>query len=249
MVTVSDTAADAGPITEPPGDNLLVPRHIAIIMDGNGRWAQKRHLPRLFGHRRGVQNMHRIVHACVDLGVPMLTLYAFSTENWARPTDEVEGLMEIFANASERETQDLHANGVRIRHIGSLENVRQSLQEAIRRAVDLTRDNARLDLNVAFNYGGRADVVNAVRRIVAAGVPVESIDEDLISANLYTAGIPDPDLVIRTAGEMRLSNFLIWQAAYSEYYSTPKLWPDFGESDLTEAVDAYAARRRKFGRL
>jgi undecaprenyl diphosphate synthase len=226
-----------------------LPQHIAIVMDGNGRWAQQRHLPRLMGHRAGVQNLHRIVRACTNMGIPMLTVYAFSTENWGRPSDEVEGLMEIFADASERETRNLHRNGVRICHIGSLENVPPAQKRAIQRAVELTRNNDRLQLNVAFNYGGRADIVQAVRRIVAAGIPPEQIDESVISAHLYTAGLPDPDLIIRTAGEMRLSNFLIWQASYSEYYCSPKMWPDFGEEDLRDALETYASRRRKFGRL
>jgi undecaprenyl diphosphate synthase len=193
--------------------------------------------------------MHRIVHACVDVDIPMLTLYAFSTENWGRPIEEVEGLMEIFADASERETRNLHRNGVRIRHIGSMENVPLAQARSISRAVELTKDNQRLQMNVAFNYGGRAEVVKAVREIVAEGVPAEEIDEDTINRHLYTAGMPDPDLVIRTAGEMRLSNFLIWQASYSEYYFSSKMWPDFGEEDFRDALGAYSMRRRKFGKL
>ncbi len=228
---------------------LTVPRHIAIIMDGNGRWAQRRHLPRVAGHRAGMRNIHRIVRACVDLGVEMLTVYAFSTENWGRPRDEVSGLMALFAEASERETRNLHRNGVRVCHVGTMEGVSPHLMNAIGRAVELTKDNNRLTLNVAFNYGGRAEIVDAVRRIVSDGVPAESIDEATISRYLYTSQIPDPDLMIRTAGEMRLSNFLIWQSAYSEYYATPTYWPDFGESDLLAAVEAYGCRRRTFGKL
>ncbi|HEV3312297.1 MAG TPA: polyprenyl diphosphate synthase [Chloroflexota bacterium] len=224
-------------------------RHVAIIMDGNGRWAQSRHLPRLAGHRAGVRNMHRIVRAAADMGIPMLTLYAFSTENWDRPTEEVEGLMEIFADAAERETRSLHKNGVCIKHIGSLENVPLAQRRAIERAVEITKDNHRLQMNVAFNYGGRAEVVNAVKSIVEAGTPAGDISETTITEHLYTWGMPDPDLVIRTAGEMRLSNFLIWQASYSEYYFSQKMWPDFGEDDFRAALQAYAARRRKFGRL
>lgn len=225
------------------------PSHIAIIMDGNGRWAQRRHLPRLAGHRAGVRNIHRIVRACVDLGVKTLTVYAFSTENWGRPEDEVNGLMAIFADASQRETRNLHRNGVRVCHVGSMYGVAPSLQRAIQRAVELTKHNTRLTLNVAFNYGGRAEIVTAVKRIVADGVIPDVIDEALISQYLYSPDVPDPDLVIRTAGEMRLSNFLIWQAAYSEYYSTPKFWPDFSEEDLRAAVQDYATRHRKFGKL
>jgi undecaprenyl diphosphate synthase len=226
-----------------------VPSHIAVIMDGNGRWAQRRHLPRLAGHRAGVRNIHRIARACIDLGVSNLTVYAFSTENWGRPLDEVNGLMALFADASDRETRNLHRNGVRVRHVGSMQGVPNHLRAAIERAVKLTRNNARLSLNVAFNYGGRAEIVQAVKRIVRDGIPEGEIDEELISRYLFTDGAPDPDLVIRTAGEMRLSNFLIWQAAYSEYYSTPTLWPDFGEEDLHAAIESYATRHRKFGKL
>jgi undecaprenyl diphosphate synthase len=231
------------------GQTALVPRHVAIIMDGNGRWAQKRHMPRLAGHRAGVRNIHRIVRACVNMGISMLTVYAFSTENWGRPESEVSGLMAIFADASERETRQLHANGVRIRHVGSMERVPVHLQRSIQNAVELTRRNTRLTLNFAFNYGGRAEIVDAMKRIMADGIAPEAVDEETVSRYLYTADLPDPDLVIRTAGEMRLSNFLIWQAAYSEYYSTPKPWPDFDEEELHAAVDSYASRHRKFGKL
>lgn len=226
-----------------------VPAHIAIIMDGNGRWAQKRHLPRLAGHRAGERNMHRIVEACADMGVSMLTVYAFSTENWGRPRSEVSGLMALFADASERETRNLHRNGVCVHHVGSMTGVPEHLRKSIERVVELTKDNHRITLNVAFNYGGRAEIVDAVKRIVDDGIPAGEIDEATISRYLYTSELPDPDLVIRTAGEMRLSNFLLWQAAYSEYYSTPTLWPDFGEDDLHVAIEAYASRCRKFGKL
>jgi undecaprenyl diphosphate synthase len=227
----------------------IVPWHIAIIMDGNGRWAQKRHLPRLAGHHAGERNIHRIVRACRDVGVGMLTVYAFSTENWGRPEDEVSGLMALFADASERETRNLHRNGVRVRHVGSMVGVSPHLRSAIERAVELTKGNDRITLNVAFNYGGRAEIVEAVKRIMSDGIPADEVDETTICRYLYTAELPDPDLVIRTAGEMRLSNFLIWQAAYSEYYATPTLWPDFGEDDLLEAIRAYRSRCRKFGKL
>jgi undecaprenyl diphosphate synthase len=230
-------------------DPLTVPDHIAIIMDGNGRWAQKRHLPRLAGHRAGVRNIHRIVRACVDLGVSTLTVYAFSTENWGRPQAEVDGLMALFADASERETRALHRNGVRVRHVGTMSGVSPHLRRAIERAAELTRDNTALTLNVAFNYGGRAEIVEAMKRIMADGIPADQVCEEMISQYLYTSDMSDPDLVIRTAGEMRLSNFLIWQAAYSEYYSTPKLWPDFGAKDLHAAIESYASRHRKFGKL
>jgi len=254
MITPTTLSTDRALQSDPDAaqdssEDRFRPEHVAIIMDGNGRWAQGRHLPRLAGHRAGVRNMHRIVRAAADIEIPMLTLYAFSTENWGRPTEEVEGLMEIFADAAERETRNLHRNGVRIQHIGSLDNVPLAQRRAIERAVELTKDNHRLQMNVAFNYGGRAEVVNAVQEIIASGADPGQITESTISEHLYTAGMPDPDLVIRTAGEMRLSNFLIWQASYSEYYFSPKMWPDFGEDDFREALRDYAARRRKFGRL
>lgn len=227
----------------------LVPRHIAIIMDGNGRWAQRRHMPRLMGHRHGTNNIHSIVEACDEMGVRVLTLYAFSTENWGRPEDEVNGLMKIFLEISRRETLALHRKGVHVQQIGSLDRVSPALQKAIRDADELTRNNKGLVLNFAFNYGGRAEIVNAVRAMMAAGLKPEDVTEEALSRHLYTAGLPDPDLVIRTAGEMRLSNFLLWQAAYAEYYSTDKLWPDFTAEDLRAAVAAFAARKRKYGRL
>jgi undecaprenyl diphosphate synthase len=228
---------------------VAVPRHVAIIMDGNGRWAQRRHLPRLAGHRRGTNNIQPIVAACEDLGIAVLTLYAFSTENWGRPEDEVHGLMQIFLEISRRETLALHRKGVQVRQIGALEGVTPALQQAIRDAADLTRHNSGLRLNIAFNYGGRAEIVRAVRELVAEGVRPEEVTEEAIARHLYTAGLPDPDLVIRTAGEMRLSNFLLWQAAYAEYYATDKLWPDFTPDDLRDAVSAYTLRKRKYGRL
>jgi len=226
-----------------------VPRHVAIIMDGNGRWAQRRHRPRLEGHRQGVDNIQRIVPAAIDLGIEVLTLFAFSTENWGRPTDEVSGLMRLFTLISRRETANLHRQGVRVAHIGSFDGVNKLLAQAIQDAVMLTRDNTRLHLNIAFNYGGRDEITRAVRRIVAEGVAPEEVTEALVDRYLSTAGLPDPDLILRTAGEMRLSNFLIWQAAYSEYYASPKLWPDFGPEDLREAVESYAGRHRKYGKL
>ena len=228
---------------------VAVLRHVAIIMDGNGRWAQRRHLPRLLGHRRGTDNIHPIVEACEDLGIEVLTLYAFSTENWGRPEEEVNGLMQIFLEISRRETLALHRKGVQVHQIGSLEGVNPALQQAIRDAAELTRNNSGLRLNIAFNYGGRAEIVRAVRELVAEGVRPEEVTEEAIARHLYTAGLPDPDLVIRTAGEMRLSNFLLWQAAYAEYYATDKLWPDFTPDDLRHAVSAYALRKRKYGRL
>lgn len=223
------------------------PNHVAIIMDGNGRWARKRGLPRLMGHRAGTENIRRIVRACVENDVKYLTVYAFSTENWNRPDSEVNGLMRILAEVIERETPELDREGVQIRHLGHMENVPQALQEAIAFSLETTKNNSRLILSVCFNYGGRDDVVRAVRKLVAAGVKPGEITEELISEHLDTVGIPDPDLIIRTAGEMRLSNFLLWQAAYSEYYSTPITWPDFDKEAFAEAIREYGRRRRKFG--
>lgn len=218
-------------------------------MDGNGRWAQRRHLPRLVGHRHGTNNIHAIVEACEALGIGVLTLYAFSTENWGRPEDEVNGLMKIFLEISRRETLALHRKGVQVHQLGSMEGVASALQQAIRDAEDLTRQNSGVVLNIAFNYGGRAEIVRAVRTLIAEQMPADEVSEQVIAQRLYTAGMPDPDLVIRTAGEMRLSNFLLWQAAYAEYYFTEKLWPDFTADDLREAVGVFASRKRKYGRL
>jgi len=226
-----------------------MPQHVAIIMDGNGRWARQRGLPRLAGHRAGTENIRSIVTTCVDLNVSCLTLYAFSTENWSRPSREVQGLMAILSDFIDRETRSLHEQGVHLRHLGSLEGISEYLKRKVRYAVDLTRDNTRLTLAIAFNYGGRMDVVNAVRTLVAQGLPPDAITEQAISANLSTGGLPDPDLVIRTSGEWRLSNFLIWQAAYSEYWSTPVLWPDFRPEHFRQAIDEYGRRERRFGGL
>lgn len=226
-----------------------IPHHIGIIMDGNGRWAQQHGLPRLEGHRAGTENIRRVLRACGELGVKVVTIYAFSTENWYRPRDEVRGLMGILERVLEEEVENLHREGVRLRHLGELEGLSDRLRGAVLRAMELTKDNTRLTLNVAFNYGGRAEIIQAVREIVEDGVDPSSIDEDLFSAYLYTAGLPDPDLIIRTGGEMRLSNFLIWQSAYAEYYSTPTYWPDFDKQELTKALQAFAQRERRFGRL
>ncbi|KAB8140418.1 isoprenyl transferase [Chloroflexia bacterium SDU3-3] len=226
-----------------------VPKHIAIIMDGNGRWAKQRGLPRLAGHRAGTENIRRIVTESVEQGVRCLTLYAFSTENWTRPSAEVEGLMLILSEFMDRELQNLHREGAQIRHLGSMENVSPALQRKIQNACDLTRDNTRITLAVAFNYGGRADITHAVRRLVASGISADEITEEQIAAHLSTQGMPDPDLVIRTSGELRLSNFLIWQAAYSEYWTTPVYWPEFGPLQLRQAIQEYGQRERRFGGL
>lgn len=226
-----------------------VPEHIAIIMDGNGRWAQRRGLPRIAGHRAGTDNIRPILETCVNYGVKVLTVYAFSTENWGRPYDEVKGLMRILGQVIKRETNRLHERGVRLRHIGRIEDLPPDLTKGIRRAVELTRDNTLITLNVALSYGGRQEIVDAVRRIVSDGVDSRAIDEALITRYLYTYDMPDPDLIIRTAGEMRLSNFLIWQSAYAEYYSTPVYWPDFNAAELQQALLAYNQRERRFGKV
>ena len=226
-----------------------VPRHVAIIMDGNGRWAARRGLPRLAGHRAGTENLRRVIERFADYGVGHLTLFAFSTENWSRPKREVRGLMIILSHYLKRETKRLHKNGIRLLHIGNLDALDPKLQRQVRDAIELTKDNDQMDLTVAFNYGGRAEIVDAVRRIVAQGVPPDQIDDALFTSYLYTARVPDPDLIIRTAGEMRLSNFLLWQGAYAEFTSTPVYWPDFDVHDIDEALIAYNQRKRRFGGL
>ncbi len=224
-----------------------IPYHLAIIMDGNGRWAKSQGLPRLMGHRAGVENLRRVLRACSEFGIKILTIYAFSTENWGRPESEVRGLMNILETVIDRELTDLHANGVQLRHLGDLNGLSDSLQKKVRDAIELTRNNDKLTLNVAFNYGGRAEIVHAIRRIVTDGVPADQIDETLISHYLFTAGQPDPDLIIRTSGELRVSNFLIWQGAYAEYYATPTFWPAFDRQELWEALQHYQGRERRFG--
>ncbi|MSQ26477.1 MAG: di-trans,poly-cis-decaprenylcistransferase [Dehalococcoidia bacterium] len=224
-----------------------LPRHVAIIMDGNGRWAKERGLPRLAGHREGTKNLRRVVRAFAERKIPWVTLYAFSTENWSRPPEEVRGLWQLLGQVIRTETEDLHKQGVRLVHIGRSDRLAPRLRQEINRAVALTRENRRLTLCVALDYGGRAEIVEAVRRIVASGTAAEQVDEAMLSQAMFTAGMPDPDLVVRTAGEMRLSNFLLWQAAYAEYYATPVCWPDFNEPEIDRALAAYAQRRRRFG--
>ncbi len=233
----------------PPLALSQVPRHVAIIMDGNGRWAARRGLPRLAGHRAGTENLRRVIERLADYGVRFLTLYAFSTENWTRPKREVRGLMTILRHYLKRETKRLHKNGIRLLHIGNLDALDPSLQRQILDAIDLTKDNDRMTLCIAFNYGGRAEIVDAVRRIVAEGVSPNQIDDALFTSYLHTAHLPDPDLIIRTAGEIRLSNFLLWQVAYAEFISTPVYWPDFDVHDIDEALLAYSQRKRRFGGL
>ncbi|MDP9238184.1 MAG: polyprenyl diphosphate synthase [Chloroflexota bacterium] len=216
-------------------------------MDGNGRWAKERGLSRQAGHRAGTENIRRIIQTFGERGVQVLTLYAFSTENWTRPRREVGALMRLIPRVINREIKELHRNGVRLVHIGSLEPLEPKIREKVQDAIDLTKDNTRMTVALAFNYGGRAEIVDAARRIVADRVQPDSIDEALFASYLYTADVGDPDLVIRTAGEMRLSNFLLWQSAYAEFYATPTYWPDFNEDEIDRALDAFAQRQRKFG--
>ena len=225
-----------------------IPTHIAIIMDGNGRWARARGLPRLAGHRAGTENLRRILTACVEFGDKILTIWAFSTENWRRPQEEVRGLMDIVEQVIDRELSELHKNGVRLRHVGRLAGISRPLQAKVRRATELTQNNDRLILNVAFNYGGKAELLDAIKRMIADGLRPEDIDEERVTSYLYTAGLPDPDMIIRTGNECRISNFMLWQGAYSEYYFTPVLWPDFDKEELRKALEDYARRERRFGR-
>ncbi|MCK4726140.1 MAG: di-trans,poly-cis-decaprenylcistransferase, partial [Anaerolineales bacterium] len=211
-------------------------------MDGNGRWAIGRGLPRLAGHRAGTENLRRVIEACVEFGINYLTIYAFSTENWGRPPEEVSGLMRILEDVIDRELRELHEQGVQMRHIGHLDRLNPVLRQKVQDAVELTRDNTTLVLNVAFNYGGRDEIVCAIQRMIEDGVAAEDVSDELVNKYLFTAGVPDPDLIIRTSGELRGSNFLIWQGAYSEWYITPTYWPDFGKEELRKALFEYADR-------
>ncbi|MFZ5912076.1 MAG: isoprenyl transferase [Chloroflexota bacterium] len=224
-----------------------VPLHVAMIMDGNGRWAISRGLPRLAGHRAGTENLRRVIRASVEFGVKYLTIYAFSTENWGRPPEEVQGLMHILEDVIDKELAELHKEGVQLRHIGRLERLAPTLQEKVLDAIDVTKNNTRLILNIAFNYGGRDEIVHAIQRIIEDGVPAADVTDELVSQYMFTAGVPDPDLIIRTSGELRISNFLIWQAAYSEWYVTPTFWPDFDKEEYRRALEAFAQRDRRFG--
>ena len=224
-----------------------IPQHVAIIMDGNGRWALQRGLPRLAGHRKGTENLRRVIRASVDFGVKYLTIYAFSTENWGRPPEEVQGLMRILEDVIDKELNELHKEGVQLRHIGRLERLAPTLQEKVLDAMDLTKNNDRLVMNIAFNYGGRDEIVQAIQRIIKDGVPAQDVTDELVGQYLYTAGVPDPDLIIRTSGELRVSNFLIWQAAYSEWYITPTFWPDFDKEEYRRALETFANRDRRYG--
>jgi len=224
-----------------------LPRHIGIIMDGNGRWARQRRLARVAGHRAGVRAIRPVMEECDAAGVHILTLYAFSTENWSRPRTEVTALMQLFADTIDREVAELDSNGVQIRILGDRSRLTSRLRDRVADAEARTASNTTAILNVAINYGGRGEIVAAVRDLARRGFDLTQLDEATLSRALYTAGLPDPDLIIRTAGEMRMSNFLLWQAAYAELYVTETLWPDFGDAAIREALVAFAARERKFG--
>jgi undecaprenyl diphosphate synthase len=225
------------------------PQHVAIIMDGNGRWAKKRHLPRLVGHNAGSENIRPVVKIFANYGVKYLTLYMFSTENWNRPRVEVAGLLRLLDRKINQETQAFHQENIRLVHVGRLDRLSQKLREKVLAAIELTKNNTGLTLCLAFDYGGRDEIVQTTRRIADAGIPSDHIDESVFAQYLYSPNIPDPDLVIRTAGESRLSNFLLWQSAYSEFYFTPVLWPDFGPKDVEEALSEYKRRQRRFGKI
>ena len=216
-------------------------------MDGNGRWAISRGLPRVAGHKAGTENLRRVIRSTVEFGIKYLTIYAFSTENWGRPPEEVQGLMGILQDVIDRELGELHQEGVQLRHIGRLERLDPKIQAKVLKAIDLTKNNDRLILNIAWNYGGRDEIVCAIQKIIKAGISPEEVTDELVSRYLFTAGSPDPDLVIRTSGELRVSNFLIWQAAYSEWYITPTYWPDFDKAEYRRALETYANRDRRYG--
>ncbi len=226
-----------------------LPNHLAIVPDGNGRWAEQRGLPRLEGHRAGAENTRRMVEYLNEYPIEYVTLYGFSTENWSRPEDEVIGLFELLERFISNYIESIHNKGIKLRHLGRLHELPQNLQQVICRAVELTKNNTRMTLSVAFNYGGHAEIVDAVRRLVAGGVNPQDINEELFESYLYTAGLPNVDLLIRTGDETRLSNFLIWQTAYSEYHFTAVLWPDFGKKDIDKALLSYGRRKRRFGGL
>jgi undecaprenyl diphosphate synthase len=222
---------------------------VAIIMDGNGRWAKSRGMPRVAGHRAGTENLRTIIRASARFGIKYLTLYAFSTENWSRPRAEIKGLMHILSDVIDRELQELHEEGARLVHIGHLEGLSKTLQKKVRHAIDLTKDNDRITIVLAFNYGGRDEIIHAIKGILEDKVDPQVVDEELVSQYLFTRDLPDPDLVIRTSGEKRTSNFLTWQTVYSEWYFPEVYWPDFDEEELRKAIHVYENRDRRFGGL
>jgi len=227
----------------------LLPNHIAIVPDGNGRWAERRGLPRLHGHQAGAENTHRMIKYLNQYPIKYVTLFGFSTENWARPEEEVKGLFQLLVEFINQCLAEFHEKGIKLNHLGRLDELPPDLQQAISNAVEQTKNNTRMTLSLAFNYGGRAEIVDAVRRILTADIPPPDITEDLFGSYLYTAGLPNVDLLVRTGDEVRLSNFLIWQTAYSEYHFTRSLWPDFGKKDMDKALLSYSQRERRFGGL
>lgn len=241
----TDAGTDSGGGARP----VTVLRHVAIIMDGNGRWANARGLSRSEGHRAGYENLRRVVAEAAKAGVSYLTLFAFSTENWDRPNEEVSGILALAAEVIRIETEDLHRNGIRIKHVGRLDRLPGELLTQIAEAVELTRGNSGMTLGVAFDYGGRYDIVQAVQRIVEDGIDPGAVTEDLFSQYLFTSSVPDPDLIIRTGGEFRISNFLLWQSAYAEFHSSEVFWPDFDGEQLQKAFEVYTRRERRFGRV
>jgi len=230
-------------------DTGYPPGHVAIIMDGNGRWAKQRGLPRLAGHNAGGENIRPVARIFAEHGVRYLTFYMFSTENWNRPRLEVAGLLDLLARRIDHETEAFHRDNVRLVHLGRLDRLSETLRKKVEAAVELTKNNTGLTVCLAFDYGARYEIVQAARRIAASAIPIDRIDESLFAQHLYAPEIPDPDLIIRTGGEKRLSNFLLWQAAYSELYFTTVLWPDFGRKDVEEALAEYKRRQRRFGRI
>jgi undecaprenyl diphosphate synthase len=226
-----------------------LPQHIAIIMDGNGRWAKQHHLPRQEGHRRGANSAQRVIETCIDYTIPYLTLYAFSTENWNRPRIEVEGILKLLEDRLDEGIKFAMDKGVKFRHLGKLDRLPDKIKDKIREATERTRDNTGLSLGVAFNYGSRDEIVEAIRRITQSDMNAQSINESTVCDSLYTSGMPDPDLIIRTGGEKRLSNFLLWQAAYAEIYFTDVLWPDFNRAEIDKALQDFSKRQRRFGSL
>ncbi len=231
--------------------NNNYPKHVAIVMDGNGRWAKARHMPRLFGHKKGVESVRAVVRGCIELGIPNLTLFAFSSENWKRPADEVGGLMSLFMTALDRESAQLKKNGIRLKLIGDLSGFSLELQSKVRQVEEMTAEGKQLNLIVAANYGGRWDITEASRQMLRAieegSLAADDIDERTLGSFMATNEIVDPDLYIRTGGVQRISNFLLWQLAYSELYFTDKLWPDFNQDELRKAVEEYTQRERRFG--
>jgi undecaprenyl diphosphate synthase len=226
-----------------------IPTHIAVIMDGNGRWAKAKGLPRVEGHKKGADSLREAIKTCMELGVKYLTVYAFSTENWDRPKTEVNFLMSLLSYTLDNELKELHKNNIRVRFLGRLSMLPDNLQKKIVSAHALTENNKALNLNIMLSYGGRAEIIDSIKTIIEKNIPPEKIDETVVADHLYSAGMPDPDLLIRTAGEMRVSNFMLWQIAYSELYVTKTLWPDFRKTDLLDAVASYNERHRKFGGL